>query len=115
MPQRPKSHSERQNKSRKAVMDQAYDATQRKHGPRAVAKAIRSSARWQRVRALKLGKNPLCEDPNQLHRGRTILAKQVDHIISLQQDPAQAFAMDNLQSLCVHCHAMKSAAERKGV
>lgn len=114
MPQKARSHSQRQRKARKAVDDQAYNATQRKRGALAVAKTIRSSARWQRVRALKLQHDPVCEDPLQLHRDRTILARQVDHIIPLKHAPDQAFSMENLQSLCVYCHAQKSAEERKG-
>jgi len=67
---------------------------------------IYDSSRWRyQLRPMKLRKTPFCEYCMILTE-----AKEVDHIkpISEGGDP---FDLDNLQSLCVSCHARKSAKE----
>ena len=114
MPRRPASYAQRRRT--KAIDDKAYDATIRKMHPQfRAAKHIRSSRRWQKVRMMKLNESPLCEDPFQHHRHRPPpAATQVDHVIPLHENPDLAYHMDNLQSVCHACHAVKSAHERKG-
>ena len=89
MPQKALSHSQRQGTTRQAKRH--YDRTKRKTDPAlAGAKRVRSSARWRKLRALKLQRDP-------------------DHIVSLRADINQAYVYDNLQSLCTYCHARKTA------
>ena len=112
MPHRPLSHSQRLGR---AESDKAYDETQRATTPAlALAKKIRSSARWRRVRRLVLGKHPLCTDPWGVHAedGIPVLAQEVDHIVELIKAPERAFDEANLQPLCSPCHNTKSATER---
>lgn len=113
MPVKPLSHAQRLRKMRRAMDDRAYDQTRRKEGALKRAKDIRSSRRWQRVRAIKLAKTPMCEDPYLAHRHNPRMAMQVDHIEQLTDRPDLAFTEENLQSLCVACHAKKSAEERR--
>jgi len=113
MPTKQESHSQRQKASNRKRSGKAYDQTQRKANPALrIAKEIRSSGRWQRLRLIKLGRNPVCEDPLFLHQDIPIAASQVDHIVPLGKDLSLAFVLANLQSLCTHCHGVKSAGER---
>lgn len=92
-----------------------YDQSMRKADPRlAQAAKIRSSKRWQRLRALVLSKQPLCADiyGDHARTGQAVLAQQVDHIQELAKHPELAFVESNLQGLCTSCHARKSQAER---
>jgi 5-methylcytosine-specific restriction endonuclease McrA len=68
-------------------------------------KAIYNTARWQRVRALKLRETPLCEycPPD-----RRKLAEEVDHFKALS-DGGAPFDMANLRSACKPCHSQKTA------
>jgi 5-methylcytosine-specific restriction protein A len=94
-------HSRRQT-------DQRYNAARRaQHGP-----DPRSTARWRRVRARQLARQPLCEGCRA--QGRTEAATQVDHIQGVWEAPERVFDETNLQSLCSGCHSCKSAAERQG-
>lgn len=72
---------------------------------------LRSTARWQSVRDLQLQEQPLCESC--LAGGHTTPATQVDHVVPLRVRPDLAFDLANLQSICVPCHALKSARERQ--
>ena len=112
MPTKPLSHEARQAKTKQQQYNREYYLRRKQQkGSAQDAKNIRSSARWQRVRMIKLTQQSTCEDPFKHHPDRPILAKQVDHIVPLQ-DGGAAFAMENLQSLCTHCHAIKSQQER---
>ena len=113
MPTRPRSHSERLGRQ---AADRAYDQTQRRQDPAlALAKQIRSSTRWRRVRARVLSRDPLCRDPFGVHAatGRVATTVEVDHIVGLRERPELAFDETNLQGLCAPCHARKSALERR--
>lgn len=70
----------------------------------------RSTARWQKLRAWKLRRNPLCEPC--LREGFETLATEVDHIRPMIEAPDLIFEPSNLQSICKPCHAKKSARER---
>lgn len=72
---------------------------------------VYSSSRWQRLRLWKLREQPLCVAC--LHAGRTVPAKDVDHIRehSGLNDPL-AWDSDNLQSLCHSCHSSKTGRKR---
>lgn len=75
-----------------------------------LARRIRSSARWRKVRALKLARDPLCADCR--GRGFVEAATQVHHLEPLARRPDLAYAMANLLSLCTACHARREAQER---
>lgn len=92
-----------------------YDQRRKTDPALARAAAIRSSARWKKVARMKLGINPLCEDPFETHKRRnmTETAKQVHHIEGLATAPELAFDLANLMSVCVQCHARLEADERK--
>lgn len=68
------------------------------------------TARWQRVRAMKLSRDPLCEPCKA--RGRLVAAAQVHHRESRRARPDLIYRVDNLQSVCHVCHARESAKER---
>ena len=67
------------------------------------------SRRWRALRALKLAKDPLCEECMQ--KGMLIPAQMVDHIVPINKGGAP-LDMNNLQSLCNHCHAVKTARDK---
>jgi len=66
--------------------------------------AFYKSARWQKLRAWKLARDPMCEQC--AAEGRTTPATLVDHIVPLK-DGGDPMLVDNLQSLCASCHARK--------
>ena len=76
---------------------------------RKAAKAFYASARWQRVRSIKLGQDPFCEAAD---CGE--LAVDVHHVKPWQDFPDLAFALENLESLCKRCHGEKRAARGRG-
>lgn len=71
--------------------------------------AVYNTARWKRLRLVKLRNNPLCEVCEK--KGITKMADDVHHIQSFMSvdDPearkALAFDYDNLMSLCDECHS----------
>lgn len=110
MPHTSRSHAARQARNIAGRTNAAYAATRHaQHGP-----DVRSTARWRRVRALALQAQPLCADIWGRHAatGRVEPAVEVDHIRSLALAPELAFTLENLQSLCRACHALKTARER---
>jgi len=93
--------------ARDPAADRRYDATRAGD----VARKVRSSARWDKVRKLQLVREPLCAD--HLARGRAVAATQVDHVVPIRKDPRLAFDRTNMRSLCTQCHARKSREERR--
>lgn len=75
----------------------AIDATLRQRGEA-----------WQVRRIAQLQSEPLCKHCADL--GLVTLANQVDHVRPLWSGPGLDID-DNLQSLCVTCHAIKTARE----
>lgn len=77
------------------------------------APAIGATARqrgeaWQVRRIAQLQREPLCRHCTLL--GLVTLATQVDHVTPLWRGPGLD-TDDNLQSLCIACHAIKTASE----
>ena len=70
------------------------------------ADSFYTSSRWKRLRAWKLSRDPICEICQE------VPATVVDHIIPIKQGGHET-DIDNLQSLCVKCHAVKSGKERR--
>ncbi len=80
------------------------------------ADRMRSSRRWRNVRAIVLGREPMCRACAALGHERA--ATEVDHIeplvVSIRAGrPLMAFTESNLQPLCEPCHDAKSAQERR--
>lgn len=90
---------------REANVTIRFSDLRRQRDPRRLqARKDISSRRWKKVRALKLSENPLCERCLHLHN-RPVPAVHVHHIKSRLDRPDLTFAMSNLMSLCVQCHA----------
>jgi 5-methylcytosine-specific restriction protein A len=62
---------------------------------------------WQRLRAAKIAEHPECEHCWKNEK-IVVPADCVDHIIPLEEDESLALDYDNLQSLCDHCHRVKT-------
>lgn len=61
-----------------------------------------NGAAWKRLRALQLGREPLCRMCREL--GQYVEATVVDHVIAHRGNEQLFFDGDNLQSLCKPCH-----------
>ncbi len=68
------------------------------------------TAKWQHVRSAYLSRKPLCERCEAM--GLTTPARIVDHIIPIKQG-GDWFVFSNLQSLCISCHASKTADDKR--
>ena len=68
---------------------------------------------WRKLRDVKINDTPLCESCSK--RALTVLATEVDHIVSIKLDYTLRLTYDNLQSLCRQCHAKKTFAVDKRV
>jgi len=71
-----------------------------------------TTARWQRLRRLKLQINPCCELC--LQQGWVEAAKVVDHCVPINAGGDPFPALDGLMSMCVGCHNGKTRAEQMG-
>lgn len=77
---------------------------------------IYNTARWRRLRALKLKDQPLCEVC--LSRGVVRQADEVHHLDSFMrydskaEQTAKAYSYDNLQSICKQCHQQEHHGKR---
>lgn len=80
----------------------------------AMARKIRDSARWQRVRDDLRIRWPLCADPFKAHAIDPQATTSIHHIEPLEQHPELAFDPNNLAPACGACHARLNAMERKG-
>lgn len=67
--------------------------------------AFYHTARWKRLRKMKLRSNPICEMDQCLS-----LAEEVDHKLPISEGGA-TLDLNNLQSLCHRCHTRKTARE----
>lgn len=66
--------------------------------------------RWDKVRAMHLQKEPLCRMCQ--IAGRVTQATMVDHIVPIR-DGGALLDDDNLQSLCIACHGVKTAEDMR--
>ena len=57
---------------------------------------------WARLRRMKLNANPLCEECER--NGIVTQAKEVHHIIPIDERPELRLVWENLESLCIACH-----------
>lgn len=65
-----------------------------------------STRRWERLRRLKLQRDPLCQSCLQL--GRIEPAVAIDHRTPIKRGGDAFPALDQLASLCVRCHNAKT-------
>ena len=63
-----------------------------------------NTARWQRLRSLKLKDQPLCEACPGIR-----LASHVDHVHAISDGGHPFPGLDALRSLCPSCHSAKTA------
>ena len=96
MPMRPKSHAQRM-----------ADSTPRSHDDRASAASRGYDSRWRNQRTAYLRHHPLCVVCDA--HGVTTPATLVDHILPLADGGTNV--VENLQSLCVPCHAKKTGED----
>ena len=68
-----------------------------------------NSTRWRKLSKLYRMHNPLCVECDKV--GIVSPAMHTDHIKPINMG-GDAWAWDNLQSLCLRCHSVKSATER---
>ncbi|MCU0973719.1 MAG: HNH endonuclease [Burkholderiales bacterium] len=68
--------------------------------------------RWERVRALVLQAEPLCQVCQA--EGRVTAANEVHHLVPIAVDPSRRLELANLQPLCKACHAAITARETHG-
>lgn len=69
--------------------------------------------KWAKVAQRYLATHPMC-----VHcaaEGKMRKAVEVDHIVSLRQNHALKYDLDNLQALCKRCHSRKTAIEDGGL
>ena len=67
---------------------------------------------WRKIRAVALARdNHLCQ--NCLKRGRLRAAALVHHIAPLDERPDLGLELDNLQSVCMGCHAQLHGMEQE--
>lgn len=71
-----------------------------------------STSTWQRLRQAKLSTQPICEACER--RGRTVLARHVDHIVEISMGGPAFPPLDGLMSMCVSCHTIKTNAVKSG-
>ena len=64
---------------------------------------------WRKLRAIKIGMNPICEVC--YRKGLISPVEEVDHIIPLREGGRHE--LENLQSLCIPCHRIKTAEDQK--
>ena len=72
-----------------------------------------TSARWRKLRAMKLAESPVCETCSLM--GRTTAATEVDHIVP-HNGPSDPLFIEwgNLSSKCKSCHSRKTATADGG-
>jgi 5-methylcytosine-specific restriction endonuclease McrA len=114
MPLKPSHHKPQRLAGARSHAAEVYEKT-RRIGDLEVAARLRNSHRWARVRRAILAERPLCSDPFGWHAADdvAVLAAEVDHVQPLRTHPHLAFTHGNLAALCLRCHAMKSAGERR--
>lgn len=115
MPFKAPVHGARKKSRAQSYKD--YDNGRRKFDPSlALAKKIRSSARWQRMQRRVLRHYPLCCDPFKEHanKGEIVPSLQAHHVIGLREMPELAFVMSNCRGICLTCHDRVEKMHRSG-
>ena len=66
---------------------------------------------WVKLSHRTLQNNPVCVSC--LHKGIIKKADLVDHIVPIRENWGKRLDPDNLQSLCYHCHLIKTKKDHK--
>lgn len=77
-------------------------------------RAIRSTARWARMSAAVLRRDPVCCNPLHLHDDVVTPTTEAHHIVGLAKDLSLAFVFSNCVGLCVSCHREIERLELNG-
>jgi 5-methylcytosine-specific restriction protein A len=80
----------------------------KKHRTDKYEQAIYKSARWKKIREIRLQINPLCQECEK--QGMIAIARLVDHINPIKHG-GEPYDLDNTQSLCYSCHNRKTSNE----
>jgi 5-methylcytosine-specific restriction protein A len=77
-------------------------------------RAIYGTARWAKLRTMKLRANPFCEleDLCVKRKGRAAPSTVVDHIEGTAERPDLAYTWENLRSACKPCHDARTARDQ---
>lgn len=70
---------------------------------------LRNSTLYKKRRLGFLTRFPLCASCHE--KGLVVLAKELDHIKPVEQDPELFWDESNWQGLCVECHIKKTTLE----
>lgn len=70
--------------------------------------SIYNTARWKRLRALKLSEDPTCAPCEA--RGVIRQASHVDHIVAMAKGGESFPDLEGLMSMCASCHSIKTTA-----
>jgi 5-methylcytosine-specific restriction endonuclease McrA len=98
MPTKPETFSQKIARQRAPWLNKAKRRESIRNGRDTT---IQNSARWRRVRKIKLNTDPLCE-----RCGKP--AQCVHHIKERRDDESKIFDMSNLESLCNSCHSQET-------
>ena len=79
-----------------------------------VARHVRNTARWRRLRARHKRLCPICCDPLSRHVGRVMPNDESHHIVGIAVAPGLAYKFENLAPLCTACHHAIELRERRG-
>ena len=71
------------------------------------------TTQWRKLRQAQLSLEPMCAGC--LAGGIVTAADTVDHVFPWQQIGEHSFYRNLYQSLCVSCHTIKTAMEKRGV
>jgi 5-methylcytosine-specific restriction protein A len=83
-------------------------------GQRSVRSArVYDTARWRRLRLLKLAHNPLCQECKRLNL--LTIATTIHHLVDISKGGPPLPTLDQLQSLCKRCHDEITNARQRGV
>jgi 5-methylcytosine-specific restriction protein A len=75
---------------------------------------VYKSARWAKLRQMKLRASPFCElaDRCVQRTGHPAVATVVDHVEGTAERPDLAYDWDNLRSCCKSCHDARTAKDQ---
>lgn len=101
-----------------APAERGTTACEQHRRPRRPARSLSSHSKqrhgrpWQRLRRMKLRRNPLCQDC--LAQGVVRAAVVVDHVVALSLG-GSVMKLENLRSLCHNCHVLKTTEGQKKI
>ena len=112
MPTKPKTlaqfRAEKRGETVRASRDRAYEQHRKRDPAKRARKAFYATAAWRRTRALKLARDPVCQECER--DGRTNAERlHVHHVQEVADAPHLAHDLGNLETLCIGCHNRRHA------